>query len=92
MLTGAHIFGLHKIILCVYIAGGIFVVGAMFYTTFAHRRTKRPDRAHFHESTLVEFIWTAIPILILLGVVIPTATTIWNNWGNPPAIAILECE
>ena len=77
MLTGAHMFELHQIILCVCIVGGIFVVGAMFYATFAHRRTNRPDCVHFHESTLVELIWTAMPILIFLGVVIPIATTIW---------------
>ena len=69
---------LHKIALCVCIAGGIFVVGVMFYTIFAHRRLKRPESRRFHESALVELLWTVIPILILVGLAIPTTTNIWS--------------
>ena len=61
----------------VYIAGGVFVIGVMFYMMFAHRRAPRPNVTHFHESTLVELMWTAVPILILVGVGIPTMTKIW---------------
>jgi cytochrome c oxidase subunit 2 len=77
MLTDARMLELHQIALCVYIVGGIIVVGAMFYAIFAHRRANRPNFDHFHESMLVELIWTTIPILILLGLAIPTTTTIW---------------
>ena len=69
---------LHKIALCVCIVGSIFVVGMMFYTIFAHRRANRPAIGNFHQSAFTELVWTAIPILILLGMVIPTTTTIWS--------------
>ena len=68
---------LHQLALWVCIAGGIFVAGVMFYAIFAHRREDRSNVAHFHESTLVEIMWTAIPMLILVGAAIPTMTTIW---------------
>ena len=68
---------LHKIALCVCIAGSIFVVAVMFYTIFAHRRANRPAVGDFHQSTLTELLWTAIPILILLGMAVPTTSTIW---------------
>ncbi len=68
---------LHKIALCVCIIGCIFVVAVMFYTIFAHRRANRPALDNFHQSALTELLWTAVPILILLGMAIPTTTTIW---------------
>ena len=68
---------LHQVALWICITVGVFVVGVMFYMIFAHRRANRPNVDHFHESTLVELTWTAVPILILVGVVIPTMTTIW---------------
>ncbi len=68
---------LHQVALWICIAVGVFVVGVMFHMMFDHRRVNRPNVVHFHESTLVEFTWTAVPILILVGVAIPTMTTIW---------------
>ncbi len=50
---------------------GIIVIGAMFYTMFAHRRSMNPTPTSFSSSTLTEFIWTLIPVLILVGMVIP---------------------
>ncbi len=68
---------LHQVALWVCITVGVIVVVAMFSMMFVHRRANRPKVAHFHESTLVELMWTAVPILILVGVAIPTMTTIW---------------
>ena len=68
---------LHKIALCVCIVGCMFVVAVMFYTIFAHRRANRPAADNCHQSTLAELVWTAIPIVIMLVMAIPTTTTIW---------------
>lgn len=66
-----RILALHHISLSVCIFVGVIVFGAMFYTIFAHRRDKHPTPATFHESTLVEVVWTVIPILILIGMALP---------------------
>jgi cytochrome c oxidase subunit 2 len=60
--------------LCVVI--GLVVFGAMFYSVFAHRRSKHPKPADFHESTTVEIIWTIIPFVILVVAAIPAAGTL----------------
>jgi cytochrome c oxidase subunit 2 len=38
---------------------------------FAHRKSKGHKAATFHESTLVEVIWTTIPFIILIAIAIP---------------------
>jgi cytochrome c oxidase subunit 2 len=71
-----QIFDLHTYILwiCVVIFIGVFAV--MFYSIFAHRKSKGHPAAQFHENTFVEIIWTIIPFLILLFMAFPATKTI----------------
>jgi cytochrome c oxidase subunit II len=71
-----HIFDLHVYIMliCVVIFVGVFSV--MFYSIFAHRKSKGHQAAQFHENTLVEIVWTVIPFLILVVMAIPATRTI----------------
>ncbi len=64
-------YSLHMLILWVCVAIGIVVFGAMFYSIVNHRKSKGAVAAQFHESTAVEFAWTIIPFLILIGMAIP---------------------
>jgi cytochrome c oxidase subunit II len=72
----AQIYDLHTYIMwiCVVIFVGVFAV--MFYSIFAHRKSKGHQAAQFHENTLVEIVWTVIPFLILLLMAIPATKTI----------------
>jgi len=67
---------LHMIIFWVCVVIAVVVFGVMFYSVFAHRKSRHPKPADFHESTLVEIIWTTIPFLILIGMAIPAAATL----------------
>src|SRR5206468_4148825 len=71
-----QIFDLHTYIMwiCVVIFVGVFAV--MFYSIFAHRKSKGHQAAHFHENTVVEIIWTVIPFLILLFMAFPATKTV----------------
>jgi cytochrome c oxidase subunit 2 len=71
-----QIFDLHVYIMwvCVVIFVGVFSV--MFYSIFAHRKSKGHQAAQFHENTLVETIWTVIPFLILIVMAVPATRTI----------------
>ena len=71
-----EVHGLHMLIFWVCVVIAVVVFGAMFYSVFAHRRSKHPKPADFHESTTVEIIWTAIPFLILVAMAIPAAGTL----------------
>jgi len=80
-----RIQALHHVSLWVCIVVGIVVFGAMFYTIFAHRRSKHPVPATFHESTKVEIVWTIIPILILAGLAVPATMTLRDIEDNSDA-------
>lgn len=71
-----EVFGLHMLIFWVCVAIGVVVFGVMFYSVFAHRKSRHPKPADFHESTLVEIIWTSLPFFILIAMAIPAAGTL----------------
>ena len=64
--VGAEIYGLHMIVFWICVVIGIFTFGAMFYSVFAHRKSKGVKPATFHESTAIEIAWTVVPFIILI--------------------------
>jgi cytochrome c oxidase subunit 2 len=71
-----EVYHLHMLAFYVCCAIGFVVFGLMLYSIIWHRRSKHPKPADFHESTLVEIIWTVIPFIILIGLAIPAAGTL----------------
>ena len=80
-----EIFDLH--ILIMWVCVGIFVVvfGAMFYSLYAHRKSKGHQAAQFHENHKLEIVWTIIPFVILMAMAVPSTKTILNmrDVSNP---------
>lgn len=70
------VYGLHMLIFWVVVAIGIGVFAAFFYSIWAHRRSRNPKPATFHESTTVEIVWTVIPFVILIAMAIPATGTL----------------
>ena len=68
-----EVFDLHMIIFYICCVIGILVFGVMTISLFRDRKSKGVKPAEFHESTLLEFIWTALPFAILIGIAIPAA-------------------
>jgi cytochrome c oxidase subunit 2 len=71
-----ELYHLHTfmLILCTVIFVGVF--GVMFYSVFAHRKSKGHKAAHFHESTTVEIIWTIVPFIIVVLMALPATRTV----------------
>ena len=61
------IYWLHNFMLVVCTLIFIVVFGAMFYSVYAHRKSKGHKPATFHESTTVEIAWTVIPMIIVIA-------------------------
>jgi cytochrome c oxidase subunit II len=80
-----RIQGLHHLSLGICVVMGVIVFGAIFYSSFAHRRSKHPTPADFHESTKVEIVWTVIPVLILIGLAIPATIALIEIEDNSDA-------
>ena len=74
--TSREVYDLHMLIFWICVVIGVGVFGVMFYSVFAHRKSKGAKPADFHESTTVEIIWTVIPFVILIAMAIPAAGTL----------------
>lgn len=74
--VAAQIYDLHTLMLVICLVIFILVFGVMFYSIFAHRKSKGAVAAHFHENTTVEVLWTVIPVFILVGMAWPATKTI----------------
>jgi cytochrome c oxidase subunit 2 len=71
-----QMFELHTYIFWICVVIFIAVFGVMFYSIFKHRKSVGHKAAQFHENTMVEVIWTVIPLLILLLMAYPATKTI----------------
>ncbi|NIE67842.1 cytochrome c oxidase subunit II [Burkholderia sp. Ax-1719] len=71
-----ELYNLHTmmLILCTVIFIGVF--GVMFYSIFAHRKSKGHQASHFHESTTVEIIWTIVPFIIVVLMALPATKAV----------------
>jgi len=74
--VGEDILHLHNLIMliCAIIFVGVFSV--MFYSLYAHRKSKGHQAAQFSHSTKLELVWSAIPFFILVGMAIPSTLTL----------------
>jgi cytochrome c oxidase subunit 2 len=67
---------LHHMMMYICIAIFLAVFGVMFYSIFAHRKSKGHKAADFHESTTVEIVWTIVPFLIVIGMALPATKVV----------------
>lgn len=80
-----EIYGLHMTIFWICVVIGLIVFGVMFYSLFRYRHSQGAKAAHFHENTKVEVLWTAIPVLILVGMAVPATATLKNMYDASEA-------
>jgi cytochrome c oxidase subunit 2 len=69
-----EVYNLHMMAFWVCVVIGILVFGVMIWSIVFHRRSRGAvaDVTLVH-NTKVEIIWTAVPVLILIGMAIPAA-------------------
>lgn len=71
-----QVYQLHMTIFWICCAIGAVVFGIMFVSMILHRKARGVQPASFHESTKVEILWTAIPVVILVVMAFPATTTL----------------
>ena len=64
-----HLLHTWMMILCTVIFVAVFAV--MFYSIWKHRKSVGHKAANFHESVVVEVIWTIVPFLIVIVMALP---------------------
>ncbi len=71
-----EIQGLHMEMFWWCVAIGVVVFTIMFYSMIMHRKSRGVKPANFHESTGLEILWTAIPLVILVIMAIPATSSL----------------
>jgi cytochrome c oxidase subunit 2 len=71
-----EVFSLHMVIFWICLVIAVVVFAVMFWSLIRYRKSRGARSAHFHESTLVEVLWTAIPVVILIAMAIPATATL----------------
>lgn len=71
------------LIMCAAIS--IFVLLLLGYTMVKFRRGANPTPSRTSHNTLIEVIWTVVPVLILVAIAIPSIRLISAQYSPPPA-------
>lgn len=79
------VYDLHMTIFWICVAIALVVFGVMFWSIFHHRKSRGAKAHHFHENTLVEVIWTLVPVLILVGMAVPATATLIKMYDSSEA-------
>ncbi len=68
-------YNLHMMVFWWCVAIGVAVFAVMIISLIKHRKSNGAQAASFSHSTTAEIIWTAIPVVILVLMAVPTAET-----------------
>lgn len=71
------------LIMCAAIS--LFVLLLLGYTMIKFRRGAHPTPSRTSHNTLIEVIWTVVPVLILVAIAIPSIRLISKQYSPPPA-------
>jgi len=71
------------LIMCAAIS--LFVLILLGYTMVKFRRSASPTPSRTSHNTLIEVIWTVVPVLILVAIAIPSIRLISRQYSPPPA-------
>lgn len=83
---------LHHLSLWICLAIALVVFGFMFYSMYAHRKSRGAVPAEFHENTTVEVLWTVVPFTILIAMAIPATKSLIdyeNSTGSDMTVKVI---
>ena len=69
--------------LCAIISAVVLVL--LVWAIFRYRRGANPTPSRNSHNTLIEVIWTLVPVLILVGIAIPSIRLLRHTYSPPPA-------
>ena len=69
--SAQHAYDAHMMALWICVAIGVLVFGAMGWAMFRYRKSNGAVAAQFSHNTVAEIIWTVVPIILLVVMVVP---------------------
>jgi cytochrome c oxidase subunit 2 len=80
-----EVYGLHMLMFWWCVGIGVVVFGVMFYSMIVHRKANGAKAANFHDSTVLEILWTVVPMIILVVMAIPATSTLVKLYDTEEA-------
>ena len=80
-----EVYDMHLVMMAIILVIFVGVFAVMFYSVYAHRKSKGHQAAQFHENTTVEIIWTVVPFIILIFMAWPATKVLLSmrDTSNP---------
>ena len=69
--------------LCVIIS--LFVLVLMIWTMLRYNRRSNPTPSRNSHNTLLEVVWTLVPVLVLVAIAVPSIRLLAKQYSPPPA-------
>ena len=63
----------------------VIVLVLLLYVIIFYRRGRNPTPSRNTHNTLIEVLWTLVPVLILVGIAIPSIRLVRHQYTPPPA-------
>ncbi len=89
-LTRERITALHDFLLVVITLISLFVLGLMAYTMFRFRASANPVPSKTSHHTVIEILWTVIPVIILVIIAVPSFRLLYYADKVPEADMTLK--
>lgn len=86
--VGDYAFGLHVGLVWVMGIISVFVLGLLLYVMVRYRKGANPTPSKTTHNTTIEVVWTLVPVLILVGIAIPSISLISKQYAPPPEDAV----
>ena len=80
------IVSFHNLLLIIITVITVFVMGLLVYVMIRYNRKANPTPSKFSHNTLLEVVWTAVPVLILIGIAIPSFPLLYKQDVIPAEI------
>ena len=86
---GAYALGMHDYLLLPIITIiSLFVLGLLLWVIVRYNRRANPTPSRTTHNTLIEVVWTVVPVIILVVIAVPSITLLARQYETPPEDAV----
>lgn len=87
--NGEYALWMHDVILMPVITIiSLLVLGLLLYVVVRFNRRRNPVASKTTHNTLIEVVWTIVPVIILVIIAVPSITLLARQYETPPADAV----
>lgn len=87
--NGEYALWMHDMILLpVITAISLLVLGLLLYVVMRFNRRANPVASKTTHNTMIEVVWTILPVIILVVIAVPSITLLARQYETPPANAV----